>query len=161
MSLLVGSRTLIYFEPVGEPAANKRWIDLKAESVNLTMSKNIQNESVISKHDYPNTELNDMGVNNRIWDITGRIDVTDLKPYDSNPTIYPLSIELAGSLIKDTGSKFFIDEVMAISGIATPHWVKVSRFTFRRSNEFGKSPESTGHIVSYTAQLIETGDLTD
>ena len=127
-------------------------IDLRAEEVTLIYGPMNQYSPVPGKSTSPNAYVDHIGVENRIWKIRGTIDMTDT-------TANILTIPLAGSLVRETGSHWFIDEGLAyINGTSESGvWVMInSPFKGIRARGYGQANYKVGHIIKYDLEVMET-----
>jgi hypothetical protein len=144
---------------------------MRLESISRNINRNIFNQSIPGNSNSPNTIVDFIGTNNRLWSLKGWLPLrSGLGIPEGLGTFSPGNTELdiSGlSMLEVTGSPlFFTDEVMTINrpvvdGVLAGSYIKtvqvqIINITSERNNDYSSSNYEVGYVLPYSISLVET-----
>ena len=141
---------------------------LRVDSITRSTKKNIFSQSIPGTNNSPNTEVDFLGTNNRVWNISATLPVVSGVLYsDGLGAFHANEISISGlSVLEVTGSKiWFYDEIATIRANINSHtllyttsgtWVEVASVDFSRNSDYVNQEHEVGYIIPYKLTLMET-----
>lgn len=141
---------------------------LRISNISRNVKKNIFNQSIPGTNNSPNNEVDFIGTNNRVWNITATLPVISGINYpDGQGALHADEITISGlGVLEVTGSKiWFYDEIATIKAkidsgnlsiTTSGTWVEVVSVDIARGTDYVNQGHEVGYIVPYKLTLLET-----
>jgi hypothetical protein len=130
--------------------SNNAVINLNATFTSVRTPVKLNENFVLDQYNLPNSEVDHVGPQNRIFTVRGVIDSNS--PGTNKITVSGLT------QLTETGSNasWFYDEGLCQWRNASGLWVRIQNITINRSIDNTKSSHVTGYVLNYDMSLVET-----